>query len=74
MKIRRACNTTVRTGERLAHAHRDSNRDRIVRLEAAQPFVTTGGALPFPIPAQPATLNASMVASSAHTSFFIGAP
>ncbi len=67
-------NVTVRTGERLAHAHSGSNRDRIVRYEAAQPFVTTGGALPLPIPAQPATLNARTVASSAHTSFFIGAP
>ena len=42
-----------------------------------QPFVTTGGgALPFPLPmpAQPATLTATRVATKAMSTFFIGVP
>lgn len=58
-------------GESLAHAHRRVHRKWFVRSKVVQPFVTTGGALPLPIPAQPATLKATTVASNATTSFFI---
>jgi hypothetical protein len=40
-----------------------------------QPFVTMGGgALPLPMPTQPATLTATRVATKAISTFFIGVP
>ena len=63
---------SVRTGESLAHAHSRVHREWFVRSKVVQPFVTTGALpLPLPIPAQPATLKATTVASNAITSFFI---
>jgi hypothetical protein len=53
------------------HAHIRKHRGSNV---SDQPFVTTGGALPLPTPAQPETLTATSVATRTNNSFFIGAP
>ena len=51
-----------------ARKQRDSNL-------SDQPFVTMGGgALPLPMPTQPATLTATRVATKAMSTFFIGVP
>lgn len=43
-------------------------------VSSDQPLVTTGGALPLPTPAQPATLTAMRVASKAARILVIGTP